>query len=275
MDNDDHQIGRILTRREVLLLFGTAGVGLVTGCRTDQSSRATASPGLKAAAETAVALGSDSETSTAAAGEVGTDAAANTAIAAPACVVRPELTEGPYYWDENLVRSDIREDRKGVPLVLTFHVSQIGDAGCVALEGAEVEIWHCDAEGAYSGVSGMGSSTEGQKWLRGSQITGSDGAATFTTIYPGWYPGRAVHIHFKVRPDASSVFTSQLFFNEEVTDEAFAQESYASRGPRDTLNSTDNMYEDLLLVKATQANEGYAATFPIGIDLSTLGSGGS
>lgn len=186
MDNDDHQIGRILTRREVLLLFGTTGVGLLTGCRTDQSSRATASPGLDAEAETAVALGSDPEASTAVAAEVGTAAAANTAVATPACVVRPELTEGPYYLDEDLARSDIREDRKGAPLVLTFHVSQIGDAGCVALEGAQVEIWHCDAEGAYSGVSSMGSSTEGQKWLRGSQITGSDGTATFTTIYPGW-----------------------------------------------------------------------------------------
>jgi protocatechuate 3,4-dioxygenase beta subunit len=285
MDNDDRQLGRILTRREVLALFGAAGIALLAGCGTGETARstgagsgagiggATASPGLNAEAASAVAAEGDPTASAAAVGEASTASAANTTVAAPGCVVRPEVTEGPYYVDEDLVRSDIREDREGMPLILTFNVSQVGGAGCTPLEGAEVEIWHCDAAGAYSDVSDPGFDTEGQKWLRGSQTTDASGMATFTTIYPGWYRGRAVHIHFKVRPDESSVFTSQLFFDDSLSDRVFEQAPYASKGQRDTLNSTDNIYQDLLLLTVTEAGGGYKAAFPIGIDVSSLGSG--
>ena len=173
--------------------------------------------------------------------------------------------------DENLERSDIREDRAGAPLVLTFMVSEAGDDACTALEGAAVEVWHCDAEGVYSDVSDQGASTVGERWLRGSQTTEADGRATFTTIYPSWYPGRAVHVHFKVSPNADSVFTSQLYFDEAVSDEVFAKAPYEGRGERNTLNSTDNIYQELLLLTTTKTDAGYAATFPIGIDVSALG----
>lgn len=100
-------------------------------------------------------------------------------------------------------------------LVLTFNVSRVASNACAALSGAIVDVWHCDAAGVYSDVSDTGFRTVGQKFLRGYQATDSNGAASFTTIFPGWYSGRAVHIHYKIRPDAASSsgyeFTSQLF----------------------------------------------------------------
>ena len=186
------------------------------------------------------------------------------------------MTEGPYYVDEELNRSDIRSDpatgmvKDGAPLALTFNVSQISNGGCTSLEGAKMEIWHCDAAGVYSDVSDPGFNTKGQKFLRGYQVTDENGQATFQTIYPGWYSGRTVHIYFKVHPDASDqsrVFTSQLFFDDTLTDQVFAQKPYASKGKRNTLNRNDNIYQDVLLLDVTQSNGGYAAAFDIGLQL--------
>ena len=121
-------------------------------------------------------------------------------------------------------------------------------------------------------MSDPGFDTTGQKFLRGYQVTDTNGAATFTTIYPGWYRGRTVHIHFKVRTGSgsgqSAEFTSQLFFDEALTDQVYTQEPYASKGQRDTLNSTDNIYDDLLLLTATQTDQGYTATFDIGLQMA-------
>jgi protocatechuate 3,4-dioxygenase beta subunit len=163
--------------------------------------------------------------------------------------------------------------------MLTFNVAQVAAAGCTALPGATVEIWQCDAAGAYSGVSDGGSNTRGQLWLRGAQVTDAAGACTFTTIYPGWYRGRAVHIHFKVRPQTNLDFTSQLYLDDVLSNQVHAQEPYARRGRRDTPNSRDSLYRgggDQLLLNATPsvtpAGQGYAATFSIGMDLSTLGA---
>jgi hypothetical protein len=126
-------------------------------------------------------------------------------------------------------------------------------------------------------VSDPGFDTSDQKWLRGYQITDESGVAEFITIYPGWYSGRTVHIHFKIRTDPDSEegyeFTSQFFFDEALTDIVYAQEPYAEKGQRDTLNESDSIYqgsEGLLTLDVVEMEdeEGYTATFGIGLDLS-------
>jgi protocatechuate 3,4-dioxygenase beta subunit len=146
---------------------------------------------------------------------------------AGACVVTPEQTEGPYFVEEHLHRSDIRFDpgdgsvRPGLPLKLQIHVQVIDRVGCRPLAGAVVDIWHCDAQGMYSDVSERRFQSVGSRFLRGDQVTDASGAVRFATIYPGWYPGRAVHIHLEIRtqPDAANrlQWTSQLYFDDAIT----------------------------------------------------------
>ena len=288
MENDDDQVGRILSRREVLRLLGAAGAALLVGCGPEESGTTPATgavpvaPTLNAEAETVVAVEGAPTAEAGLTAEVATLAAVNT-VATPECVVRPELTEGPYYVDVALQRSDIRSDpatgtvKDGALLTLTFNVLQVSDNSCSPLEGAIVDVWHCDALGVYSAVSDPGFDTSEEQFLRGYQVTDASGVARFTTIYPGWYSGRTVHIHFKIIVGADSdqayEFTSQLFFEEALSDQIFAQEPYAGKGQRDTLNSNDNIYNDLLLLAANQANGGYAATFNIGLDLSDTSTG--
>jgi len=194
------------------------------------------------------------------------------------CVAKPELTEGPYFVDEKLNRSDIRTDPTtgavsvGVPLLLQFNISGLNN--CAPVPGAYVDIWHCDAAGAYSDISnGAGqANTSGKKYLRGYQVTDSNGEVKFTTIYPGWYTGRAVHIHFKIRLYAGSQktyeFTSQLFFDDTLSDQVYTQSPYNARGTRNTRNSTDGIYNgggSQLLLSLTPSGQGYAATFTIAL----------
>jgi protocatechuate 3,4-dioxygenase beta subunit len=193
------------------------------------------------------------------------------------CVVTPSLTEGPYFVDERLNRSDLRPDpatgavKAGVPLAIAMKLSRIGSGGeCSALPNALVDMWHCDALGVYSDVSAQ--NTIGQKFLRGYQVTDEGGNVQFTTVYPGWYQGRAVHIHFKVRttPAASSglEFTSQLFFDESLTDVVHAQAPYNTKGRRDTTNASDGIYQgggSQVLIPLSASSGGYAGTFNIGV----------
>jgi protocatechuate 3,4-dioxygenase beta subunit len=216
--------------------------------------------------------------STTASGGGTTGATAETA--STTCVVRPEQTEGPYYVDTGLDRSDIREEREGVPLELTFNVSRVdqGDASaCGPLAGALVDVWHCDAAGEYSGVEDNAAGdfdTRGETFLRGYQVTDENGVARFATIYPGWYQGRAVHIHFTIRDSPESEqgyeFTSQLYFDDALTDEVQSQGLYAEKGPRDLLNSEDGIFrgggDELMLVLSENGQGGYEATFPIALD---------
>jgi protocatechuate 3,4-dioxygenase beta subunit len=198
----------------------------------------------------------------------------------PVCVVRPEQTEGPYFVDERLHRSDIRSDpgdgvvRSGTPLALTFQVSRFDAAGCRPLPGAQVDIWHCDALGIYSDVSDPDFNTVGQKFFRGYQITDARGEARFMTIYPGWYEGRTVHIHFKIRTEPAGrrglEFTSQMYFDDRLTDRVYADRPYAARGPRTARNQHDRIFRrggDQLMLAPTPAAGGYEASFAVGLKM--------
>ena len=261
LDDDDRPIGRFLTRREILALFGLGGVSLAAAACAPGS---TASP--LASASTAAASSSAAASAVATlGGEV------------PSCVVVPELTEGPYYVDTGLERADIRPDTTtgtvsaGVPLSLAFVVSTAEGGGCVPLANAVVDVWHCDALGVYSDVQGNTGD-----FLRGTQRTDGAGKATFTTVYPGWYQGRAVHIHFKVRtdPDADTGFilTSQLFFDDELNRTIFTgRDPYQQQGAPDMTNAQDGIFgqsNGTTLLDCQASGDGYAATFSIALQMS-------
>jgi protocatechuate 3,4-dioxygenase beta subunit len=200
----------------------------------------------------------------------------------PACVVTPKQTEGPFFVDQRLERSDIRVDpsdgtvKSGVPLRLTFHVSAIRGAGCNPVSGAIVDLWQCDAVGVYSAVNEPGSQgTTAKTFLRGYQITQGDGSTQFTTVYPGWYPGRTVHIHFKVRANDESgkarEITSQLYFDDALTDRIHAQQPYSSKGRRSVKNQQDGLFRNgggQLMLSPVESREGYLATFDIGLQMT-------
>lgn len=160
------------------------------------------------------------------------------------CVLMPEQIEGPYYLQSD-IRFDITEDRKGLPLDLTVEVVQMPD--CAPVEGATVEIWHCDAEGGYSGygsdlsrapfdaslaiLSGGGEEahlepSNEDTFLRGGQISDARGRVEFKTIFPGWYEPRVAHIHLKVSKDGQSFLTTQLYFPDELAAEIYANHPY-------------------------------------------------
>ena len=140
-------------------------------------------------------------------------------------------------------------------------------AACTPLPGAQVDVWHCDAGGVYSDAGGA----VGQKFLRGYQVTDANSLVTFTTIYPGWYPGRTAHIHFKIRTDPGAEFTRQMYFDDAISDAVYGLAAYTGRGKRNTRNTTDGVYGsggDQLLLALTTIEAGYAATFDIGLQMS-------
>jgi protocatechuate 3,4-dioxygenase beta subunit len=230
-DNDDEMVGTLISRRTALRLFGAAASGAVL---------------------------------------VGSQSSAQNSL--PSCIVRPAMTEGPYFVDEKLNRSDVRSDPStkkvsaGAALRLAFLVSSVSNKGCAPLKGAMVDIWQCDALGVYSDVQGA----VGQKFLRGFQLTDAGGKAQFLTVYPGWYPGRTVHIHFKIRYGREE-FTSQLFFDDAFTDAVYQATPYSTRGTRNTRNSSDGIYRNggsQLLLNVKPDGAGYAANFEIGLNLN-------
>ena len=251
-DTDDILIGRVLGRRAAMKLLGASGAAALGGWH------------LAAAEQSAPA-------------------------AAGVCVVRPELTEGPYFIDGTLARADIRANtstgaiRDGVPLALSFGVSQLAAGRCAPLPGAVVHVWQCDAAGVYSGVGDprTGAGDPNDNALRGIQTTDAQGRVTFATIYPGWYRGRAVHVHFKIPTQGTNgafEYTSQLFFPETLNDEIHAGQPYAAHGGRDTLNQRDGIYRqagDQLVLQPAKSANGYTAAFDIVLDLSDASVGRS
>jgi protocatechuate 3,4-dioxygenase beta subunit len=174
------------------------------------------------------------------------------------CTLTPEETEGPYYFDVDSVRSDIREDRPGTPLRLAMRVR---DASCKPMPNAVVDIWHCDAGGEYSGFEGG----SGKTYLRGAQVTNADGVVEFQTVYPGWYRGRAVHIHFKVHLNRNTVLTSQLYFDEKISDAVYAGQPYAGHTGRRTSNEQDSIFDEANLLTLSQDGAGYLGVMTVGV----------
>jgi protocatechuate 3,4-dioxygenase beta subunit len=228
---DIKQIGR----REAIGMLGAAGAAFTLGC------------------------GGESVTSPST-----TTATTTTTGTSSACEVTPAETVGPFPSLTDLIRSDIREGKSGTTLTLTITVVNTNNS-CSPVSGANVEIWQCDAAGNYSQY---GSQTA-QTYLRGIQTTNANGEVTFTTIYPGWYQGRATHIHVEVVRNGASVKVTQIAFPESSNATVYATGVYASRGSNPTSNSRDGIFADSLASElATVSGDpasGYTATFKVGI----------
>jgi protocatechuate 3,4-dioxygenase beta subunit len=253
MDNDDATIGRILTRREALRAAGRAGLGL-------------------AAMGGAAKLGYGSPLAD-------TKPKAN-------LVASPVMTEGPFFVDEKLNRSNLVAGttrpsvKNGMPLHIDFTLYKLSGNSHVLVKDAHIDVWHADAIGVYSDENNPMNHevTSHQTWLRGYQATGAAGTAAFQTIFPGWYRGRAPHIHFKIRTYSSAAkvtaeFTSQLFFKEADTKLVYAASPYTGR--HDTTNANDGIFNErqkdgssagehmLLDLKKLPGSAGYSTNFTV------------
>ena len=185
-----------------------------------------------------------------------------------ACAIIPSETEGPYPDRTGMInnsafyRQDITEGKPGTPLALAFSVVNVAN-GCTPVADATIEVWHCDHTGGYSEYTTAGT------YCRGLQKTDASGKATFTTIYPGWYQGRATHIHLEVFVNGSLVKTTQMAFPEDVTTSVYAQGVYASRGQNTTTNSRDGVFADgvtnELAAMSGSVASGLTATLQIGV----------
>ncbi len=304
-----------ITRRQALAASGSVALGaLLAGCGLGGG-------GSGGAVELTTSTGATtSVTPTAPVG----DGVIALLDAAPTCRLSSEETQGPYWFDVDSIRSDIREDRPGTRLDLALRVQDV--TGCQAggtatpVPDCVVEIWHCDAGGEYSGFesssAGPGDSPGGPggggrpqgsppdaggaappaggapgvggaeavsdgsysvgvpeatptgdaTYLRGAQVAGADGVVRFTTIFPGWYRGRTVHIHLKVHINRVNVLTTQLYFEEDVIAAVYAEAPYDDRPQRDVMNDADGIFDAGGMLAASRTADGYRAVINLGID---------
>ncbi len=196
-----------------------------------------------------------------------TEGAGPAAVAsgAVACVLTPELTEGPFYVPGEKVRRNITEGRPGTPFTLKLKV--VNASTCKAIKGAAVDIWHADAGGTYSGVQ----ASIGTTFMRGIQPTDATGLAEFLTVYPGWYQGRTVHIHVKVHLGGNVVHTGQLFFPDTLTDAVYRAAPYNTRGARDTRNASDSIFVNggkRSMLAMGRSGAGYVGAIAMGVHRS-------
>jgi protocatechuate 3,4-dioxygenase beta subunit len=226
---------KTIGRREALASMGVAGAVLALGCGGDSPT----------AASTTTTGATDTTTSTNA-----------------ACAVTPTETAGPFPSRSDLFRNDIREGKTGTALSLTIRVVN-ANSSCAPVAGANVEIWHVDAAGNYSQYGNQAA----QNYLRGIQTTNASGEVTFTTIYPGWYQGRATHIHVEVTINGVSRKVTQMAFPESVNSTVYGTGAYASRGSNPMSNLSDGIFADSLsselVTPSGSPASGYAATFQV------------
>lgn len=198
-----------------------------------------------------------------------------------ACEATRQISPGPFVKPDSPLRSDIREGLPGAPLKLKLKI--VDSVWCRPVEGAVVDVWQCDAAGRYSGtenlnfdlstlrVTGTGLDMRGKTFLRGHQITGKDGIAEFTTLFPGWYVPRVPHVHVKViHGDIGwTAESTQLFFPAEIERAVFKTEPYVERGQnpieldRDLVLKGDQKKMDDLTVDLRKDGEGFMGTFEI------------
>jgi protocatechuate 3,4-dioxygenase beta subunit len=191
----------------------------------------------------------------------GSEGPAGVASGEVTCVLAPEQTEGPYYISSARVRRNITEGRAGRALTLRLRV--VDASTCQPIKGASVDVWHCDAAGAYSGAQGNNGT-----FMRGVQKTDANGFATFRTVYPGWYQGRTVHIHVKVHLGGNVLHTGQLYFPDAVTDAVYRKAPYSMRGRRTTRNANDSVYRNggkKSLLALRKSGAGYIGTITMGV----------
>jgi protocatechuate 3,4-dioxygenase beta subunit len=171
------------------------------------------------------------------------------ALVAGGCTLTATQAIGPFYRDLNLVRSDITEGLPGIALELVLRVLDVD--GCTPLAGAEVEVWHTNADGKYSNFASEG--TAGLTWMRGVQFANAQGVVRFRTIYPGWYSGRTTHVHAKIYPQTGWELNTQLYFHDPLSNQIYARPPYAARGPKNTTNAADVLHAPALEMRAKLA----------------------
>ena len=287
-----------LSRRRLLALGGSlaGGAAILAACSGgDDDGAATttdaATPSTGAPAATSPTTGTAAPAPT---GSTATDATTAASSGTPTdtvftaadfaalgtCLVLPDLTQGPFPTIEQIARRDITEGHAGLPLRVGV---QVVDESCAPIPGATVEIWHCDIDGDYSAYADGYTDDDGgpgTTFLRGSQVANDDGIVEFLTVYPGWYAGRAVHIHAKVHIDDATVLTTQFLFDDELNSEVMATEPYAPFGEPSTTNEEDGVTggtaeEDglLLTVSADDAIGGRRALIVVGLDPTATSQG--
>ena len=259
MHDDDRMIGRLLTRRELVALFGSSAVAAMANRVSGQAATRNPAP---------------------------------SGTAVPACVVQPQQTEGPYFVDEKSRRSDIRSDlstgasRRGRRSALTMKVSQVTpDGKCAPLPGAQVDLWQCDAMGVYSDVKDKLFDTTGQKFLRGHQITDARRRREVRDHLPRLVSraGGARALQGSNRCDRgyqAYEFTSQFYFDEPFTDRVHAREPYVAHTGQRTRNESDGIFKKggtQLMLPVTEAGGPLAAAFDLAMrpgDPPPAGRGG-
>jgi len=262
-----------ISRRQALgLIGGAVGALVVVGCGSGDASTD----------------GSASSSSSSSGSSSSSSSSSSSGSASSSCSVTPEGEIGPYFADDSASgfdRSDIlsnldgTDTQTGVPLSLSIYIVDT-ENDCAALEGAQVDIWHCNAEGVYSDIAAE--STTSETWLRGYQLSDSNGLVSFSTIIPGWYEGRTTHIHLRVRSkysEASSTSdgtnTTQLFFPQALIDTLNSSVApYSSHGANSTTNASDRVYSEqtdgeTLLTLSGSTSSGYSASYTVGLPITS------
>ncbi len=290
----DHDEGRRVSRRRALAGISSIGLGALLAACAGSGGSGTSARTTTGADASISPQASTTEDLT------GLFADANT------CALTAQTTQGPYYFDADKIRSDIREDREGVRLRLAIRVQD--SESCQAIPSAVVEVWHCDAAGKYSGAEqlstggggapggggtppsgaptgappsggpgggGGGGANDGtadltpqddKRYLRGAQVTDRDGIVEFTTVWPGWYSGRTVHVHAMVHIDDERTLTTQVMMDEALNTAVFAKAPYSTRTGRDTFNDGDGIYQPSMLLKVTEDGDGYLGVITFAAD---------